>query len=66
MALFVNNLPANAGDVRDPSLIPRSVRSPGGAWQPTPVFFSRESHGRRSPVSYSPGGSNESDTTEAS
>ena len=27
-----------------------------GAWQPTLVFLSRESHGRRSPVGYSPGG----------
>ena len=26
----VKNLPANAGDVRDRSLIPRSGRSPGG------------------------------------
>ena len=28
--LVVKNLPANAGDVRDVVLIPRSGRSPGG------------------------------------
>ena len=30
VALVVTNLPANAGEVRDSSLIPRSGRSPGG------------------------------------
>ena len=30
MALLVKNWPANAGDVKDASLIPRSGRSPGG------------------------------------
>ena len=30
MALVVKNLPANAGDIRDRSSIPRSGRSPGG------------------------------------
>ena len=30
MALVVKNLPANAGDVRDPGSIPGSGRSPGG------------------------------------
>ena len=33
-------------------------------WQPTPVFLSGKSHGRRSPVGYSPWGRRESDTTE--
>ena len=33
-------------------------------WQPTPVFLSGESHGRRSLVGYSPRGRKESDTTE--
>ena len=33
-------------------------------WQPTPVFLPGESHGRRSPVCYSPQGRKESDTTE--
>ena len=30
VALVVKNLPANAGDLRDASLIPSSGRSPGG------------------------------------
>ena len=34
-------------------------------WQPTPVFFPGESHGRRSLVGCSPWGCTESDTTEA-
>ena len=34
------------------------------AWQPTPVFLPGEFHGRRSLVSYSPWGGEESDTTE--
>ena len=33
-------------------------------WQPTPVVFPGESHGRRSLVGYSPLGRKESDTTE--
>jgi len=35
------------------------------AWQPTPGFLPGESHGQRSLVGYSPWGSKESDTTEA-
>ena len=31
-------------------------------WQPTPVFFSRKSHGQRSLVGYSPKGCKESYT----
>ena len=31
-------------------------------WQPTPVFLSGKSHGRRSLVGYSPWGRKESDT----
>ena len=34
------------------------------AWQPTPVFLSRESCGQRSLVGYSPWGCTELDTTE--
>ena len=30
MVLVVNNLPANAGDIRDAGLIPGLGRSPGG------------------------------------
>ena len=36
----------------------------GRKWQPTPVFLPGKSHGWRSPVSYSPRGRKESDTTE--
>ena len=35
------------------------------AWQPTPVFLPGDSHGQRSLAGYSPGGHEESDTTEA-
>ena len=35
------------------------------AWQPTPVFMPRGSHGQRSLVGYSPWGCKESDATEA-
>ena len=33
-------------------------------WQPTPLFLPGKSHGRRSPVDYSPWGSKELNTTE--
>ena len=39
VALVVNNLPANAGNVRNVSLIPGSRRK----WQPTPVFLPTDS-----------------------
>ena len=35
------------------------------AWQPTPVFLPRKSHGKRILVDYSPLGCKESDTAEA-
>ena len=55
VSLMVENPPANAGGIRDAGSIPGSGRSPGeGAWQPTPEFMPRESHGQRSLVSYSP------------
>ena len=34
------------------------------AWQPTPVFLPRESHGQRSRAGYNLWGHRESDTTE--
>ena len=52
VALMVNNLPANAKDIRD------QVRSLGPkipwrrVWQHTPVFLPRESYGQRSLVGY--------------
>ena len=57
VALVVENLPANAGDVRDTGSIPGSGRAwhPWRrAWQPTLVFW---------PGKYSPQGHTESDTT---
>ena len=30
MALVIKNMPANAGDMRDPGSVPESGRSPGG------------------------------------
>ena len=45
-------------------LIPGLGRSPGGRWQPTPVFLPGESHGQRSLLCYSPWGHKEWDTTE--
>ena len=47
---------SNAGDL---GLIPWRRK-----WQPTPVFLSGESHGRRSLVGYNPWGHKELDTTE--
>ena len=38
---MVNNLPLNAGDIRDAGSIPVSGRSPG--WQPTPILWPGES-----------------------
>ena len=49
MAPVVKNLPANAGDIRDISLIPGLGSSPGGEHgNPTPVFLPGESNGQRS------------------
>ena len=45
---------ANAGDMRDGGSIPGLGRSPGGAWQLSPVSLSGESHGERSLMGYSP------------
>ena len=67
--LVVKNLPANAGDVRELSLIlefcPWVEKIPWRrAWQPTPVFLPGESHGHRSLAGYNPQGCKESDTTK--
>ena len=52
----------NAGDLGS---IPGSGSSPGeGNGSPHQVFLPGKSHGRRSPVGYSPWGHKESDTTE--
>ena len=65
VALEVKNLPANAGDIKDTTLIPGWGRSPrGGSLQPTPVFLPGESHGQRSLMGYSTWGCTEWDMTE--
>jgi hypothetical protein len=49
------NLPANARNVRDIGLIPRSGRSPGGGnGNPTLVFLPGESHRQRTLEGYNP------------
>ena len=52
---MVKNLPANAGDIRDTSLIPGKIgKIPWRReWQSSPVFLPGESHGQRSLVGYS-------------
>ena len=64
VALAVKNPPANAGDIRDPGLIPGNVPW-RRKWQSPPVFLPRESHGQRSLVGCSLQGCRGSDTTEA-
>ena len=59
---MVNNLPADAGDVRDAGSIPGLGRFPGGG-HGNPLQYS--CHGQRSLVGYSPQGHTESDMTEA-
>ena len=63
MALVIENLAANAGDMGS---IPGSGRCPWRrTWQPTPVFLPGEFHGQRSLAGYGPQGYKESDKTEA-
>ena len=50
---MVKNLPANAGDIRDMSLIPGWGRSLGGGHGNSLVFGPGESQGQRSLVAYS-------------
>ena len=67
-ALVVKNPPANAGNIRDPNLIPGLGRR---AWQPTPVFMPREPAWTEEPGGLQSIGDGlftvckESDTTEA-
>ena len=65
VGLVVKYPPANAGDLRDTGSIPGLGIDPRKAWQPTPVFLSRESQEQRSLVGYSPWGHKKSDLTEA-
>ena len=50
---MVKNLPAKAGDIRDPGLIPGLGRSPGGG-HGYPVFLPGESQRQKSLVGYGP------------
>ena len=53
----------SACSVGDLGSIPGLGRSPGGAWQPTPVLSPGESRGQRSLADYSPWGHREWHTT---
>ena len=65
VALVVKNSPANVGDIKRCGFDPWVGKIPWRrAWQPTPVFLPRESHGQRSLVHYGPRGHRESDSTE--
>ena len=64
---MVKNLPAIAGDIRDPVLIPGSRRSPRGGHSNLFQYFflPGESHAQRSLADCSPWACKESDTTGA-
>ena len=64
VALVVKNPPANAGGIRDASLIPGSGRSPGGG-QGNPLQYSFLVNPMDRSLVDSPWGCKESDTTEA-
>ena len=65
VALVVNNMLANAGNMRC-RFNPWVKKIPWRrAWQPTPVFLPGESHGQRSLEGYNPEGVKELDTMEA-
>ena len=65
VALVVKNLPANAGDLRDPQVWSLGWEDPWRrAGQPIPVYLPGEFHGQRSLEGYGPQGGKESDTTE--
>ena len=63
---MVKNLPANAGEIRDASLIPGLGRCPGGG-HGNPLQYSclENTHGQRRLAGYSPWHLKESDMTEA-
>ena len=45
--IFIQFCKESASNVGEPGSIPRSGRSPGEEWQPTPVFLPGEFHGQR-------------------
>ena len=64
VALVIKTPPSKGGDVRDPSSIPGSGRSPeGGHGNPLQCSCLENPHGQRSPERYSPYGFKESDMT---
>ena len=66
VALAVENLPTNAGDVRDAGSISESEDLWRRPWQSSPVLLPGESHRQRSLAGYGPQGRTESDMTEVS
>ena len=67
VALMVKNLPANAGDSRDTSLIPGFKLlevSWSKKWQTAPISLPGKFHRQRNLVGYSPGDRRESDMTK--
>ena len=62
---MVQNLPANAGEIRDSGCVPGVGKIPWRRkWQPTPVSLLGEPHGQRSLMGYSPWDHKESDMIE--
>ena len=64
VSLVVKNLPANEGDIKDMVQSLSQENPIEGAWKPTAVFLTGESHRQRSLVGYSSYGNKESDMTE--
>ena len=64
MAVVVKNLPANAGDIGDMSLIPGLGRSPGEGNGNPLILLPGESHRQRRLVGYSPWGHKQLDRTK--
>ena len=63
---MLKNLPANAGDLRDASLIPGVGKIPWmRAQEPIPVLLPAESHRQKSLAGFNPVDHRQLDTTEA-
>ena len=65
VALVVKNLPANAGDIRDPGSIPESGKSPGGGHGTLLQYSCLENSTDRGAWQATVYGVTELDTTEA-
>ena len=64
---MIKNPPPSASKLKDVSLIPGGVRSPGGGHgNPLQCSCLENPHGQRSLEGYSPQGHKKSDTTELS